>query len=292
MDIPKLYKYRYFNEKLVSRDGFPDGEQIPQWHQVLYDGIIIPAAPETFNDPYDCDFLLEDGFLNSSAARSMLIELLAERCAITSEEKISIRNSDNLEKTLKEVLWKHFRARSRGLTKKLMETSISTIQRVKELLRVACFSEINDSILMWSHYADNHKGFCIEYDLSDWDCSDHLKPVQYVNERHYIRSNFADNLSPNAGREIMDAALFKSAEWSYEKEWRLVMSAVEIIKPKFKGTIPALFLEDFITAVYIGTKAEEKYCAKICEHYRKTDVKVYRMQMQTDCYKLRPVQIQ
>ena len=94
-----------------------------------------------------CDFLLEDGFLDSSAARSMLIKMLAERCAITSEEKNSIRNTDNLEKTLKEVLWKHFRARSRGLTKNLMETSINTIQKVKELLRVACFSEINDYII-------------------------------------------------------------------------------------------------------------------------------------------------
>ena len=62
MGIPRLYKYRYFNENMVSRNGLPNGEQIPQWHQVLYDGIIIPAAPETFNDPYDCDFLLEDGF--------------------------------------------------------------------------------------------------------------------------------------------------------------------------------------------------------------------------------------
>ena len=158
MDIPRLYKYRYFNENMVPKDDLPNGQQIPQWHQVLYDGIIIPAAPETFNDPYDCDFLLEDGFLDSSAARSMLIKMLAERCAITSEEKNSIRNTDNLEKTLKEVLWKHFRARSRGLTKNLMETSINTIQKVKELLRVACFSEINDSILMWSHYAQNQIG--------------------------------------------------------------------------------------------------------------------------------------
>ena len=66
MDIPRLYKYRYFNENMVPKDDLPNGQQIPQWHQVLYDGIIIPAAPETFNDPYDCDFLLEDGFLAES----------------------------------------------------------------------------------------------------------------------------------------------------------------------------------------------------------------------------------
>ena len=78
----------------------------------------------------------------------------------------------------------------------------------------------------------------------------------------------------------------------FVKDGGIDMTAVEIVKPKFKDTIPALFLKDFVTAIYIGTKAEEKYCTQICEHYRKTNVKVYRMQMQTDCYKLRPVQIQ
>ena len=48
MDIPKLYKYRYFNESPVSRNGLPNGEKIPQWQQVLYDGLIFPASPETF----------------------------------------------------------------------------------------------------------------------------------------------------------------------------------------------------------------------------------------------------
>ena len=69
MDIPKLYKYRYFNESPVSRNGLPNGEKIPQWQQVLYDGLIFPASPETFNDPYDCDFVLSDDFLNSRTAR-------------------------------------------------------------------------------------------------------------------------------------------------------------------------------------------------------------------------------
>lgn len=50
MDIPRLYKYRYFNENMVSRNGLPNGEQIPQWHQVLYDGLIFPASPDTFKD--------------------------------------------------------------------------------------------------------------------------------------------------------------------------------------------------------------------------------------------------
>ena len=34
-------------------------------------------------------------------------------------------------------------------------------------IHVACFSETKESILMWSHYADNHKGFCVEYDFKE-----------------------------------------------------------------------------------------------------------------------------
>ena len=32
--------------------------------------------------------------------------------------------------------------------------------------KMSCFSEIHDSILMWSYYANSHMGICIEYDLS------------------------------------------------------------------------------------------------------------------------------
>ncbi len=32
---------------------------------------------------------------------------------------------------------------------------------------VICFSSNYDNILMWSHYANNHKGICIEFDLND-----------------------------------------------------------------------------------------------------------------------------
>ncbi|MBC5715977.1 hypothetical protein [Flintibacter faecis] len=73
MDIPKLYKYRYFIEDKVPRIGSSDGEQIAQWQSVLYDGILLPASPSTFNDLYDCDFLLDDNFLNSKTGRELIV---------------------------------------------------------------------------------------------------------------------------------------------------------------------------------------------------------------------------
>lgn len=43
-------------------------------------------------------------------------------------------------------------------------------QKVKELrdsLLLCCYGKKNDSILMWSHYADSHKGVCIEFESYD-----------------------------------------------------------------------------------------------------------------------------
>ncbi len=44
--------------------------------------------------------------------------------------------------------------------KKQMQGRLSSL---KDSLRICCFSEQPDSILMWSHYAQDHKGFCVEY---------------------------------------------------------------------------------------------------------------------------------
>jgi len=55
-------------------------------------------------------------------------------------------------------------------------------------LGIACFSEDVRSILMWSHYAENHTGFCLEYpvininQLSDYQNYHGLYPVQYNNK--------------------------------------------------------------------------------------------------------------
>jgi len=36
----------------------------------------------------------------------------------------------------------------------------------KDSLKVCSFSGTQYSIIMWSHYADQHRGFCIEYDTN------------------------------------------------------------------------------------------------------------------------------
>jgi hypothetical protein len=48
---------------------------------------------------------------------------------------------------------------------------------------VCCFTTDNRNPLMWSHYADGHKGFCLEFDTQKCKLlSEKLFPVTYSDE--------------------------------------------------------------------------------------------------------------
>lgn len=291
MQIPKLYKYRYFNNDTVSRTGLPDGEEITKWRQVLYDGLIFPSNPSEFNDPFDCDFLLGDSFWNSKALKLSLIEVISKKYLITTAEKVFLENADDIWHELENVLRKHYRIKHSQIAKiqqAVIKNASEIVKDIRERLRIACFSKTKDSVLMWSHYAQNHQGFCIEYDLNAWDGKGHLRDVRYVDEhnRHRIPSDFMDNAPPDAGAAIMEAALYKSNVWNYEQECRLVTVDYNMNVP---FTLP---LKDFITAVYLGSRTIPKYEQEICNHYKGTSIQIYRMKMRTDSYTLEPELIQ
>ena len=100
--------------------------------------------------------------------------------------------------------------------------------------RTCCFSLIKDNMLMWSHYADKHKGLCLEFDvLADTtDVFRLLMPVQYTNVRescNYVRDDFS---------YIRRFALTKSLDWSYEKEYRSL--AVRLLDQRFPFDVKML----------------------------------------------------
>ena len=75
---------------------------------------------------------------------------------------------------------------------------------------------------MWSHYADNHKGFCVEYDFSE---GSHLRKIaQPVCYSETIPALSLANLPDGAERNFLDVCIFtKAKQWQYEQEWRVIM---------------------------------------------------------------------
>ena len=82
---------------------------------------------------------------------------------------------------------------------------------------------------MWSHYADEHRGFCIEWKLdslpNDSALISSLYPMLYGEDRFDITKHIemaAERRYPNPFIAIA-AALYKSSSWEHEKEWRIVL---------------------------------------------------------------------
>lgn len=105
----------------------------------------------------------------------------------------------------------------------------NTLDRFK----ISCFSESPYLMLMWSHYANKHKGFCIEYEIPEFsDESEKLLrniyPVIYTDTRNDLSSAFLNWES--SGSPGIDGLcemykyglLSKSLDWKHQKEWRLI----------------------------------------------------------------------
>ena len=66
----------------------------------------------------------------------------------------------------------------------VIDQEYQELQKTANRFRISCFAETPYSILMWSHYARSHQGFCIEY-----------KTPEYSDES----ANLYHNLFPEMG---------------------------------------------------------------------------------------------
>ena len=72
-----------------------------------------------------------------------------------------------------------------------------------------CFSKHWHNPVLWSHYADKHRGICLGFDID----SRGAKPVTYLSQRPRLQ------IPPS--REDADQLLYsKFVDWRYEEEWR------------------------------------------------------------------------
>jgi len=74
-----------------------------------------------------------------------------------------------------------------------------------------------DNALMWSHYADEHRGICIEFNTRDHRC-DRLEPVTYSSTRYLLVS---DLLAWQVGKSL-------DAERKIDKQFLRKIAAMEV----------------------------------------------------------------
>ena len=84
---------------------------------------------------------------------------------------------------------------------------------------IICFSEEISDPVIWSHYADSHRGIALGFDVV---CDDHLWPMIYPAERPTFDAKHFPSMTEREAKEMVHRILAaKAPSWGYEKEHRV-----------------------------------------------------------------------
>ena len=115
-----------------------------------------------------------------------------------------------------------------------------------------CVSKNCKSNLMWSHYADSHKGFCIEFK------SEHIRADKVAYQDEIPRIEVMDFLinQVNLSNNIWQSLRTKLKEWEYEDEYRFQPSKSMVMTdlPGSNGLQSSSYDPKFIESIIFGCR--------------------------------------
>jgi hypothetical protein len=240
---------------------------------MLTHGTARYSTPLAFNDPFDVQAGLHFDF-DPLELHDAVVDRIGELAAL--EQKPFVDTEDPWGQMVL-LAHKYFpkngfsRDRWIGLTKPAFDNLLPIIHdtqvkyqrnwQEEQLpgIRVFCVSEDRDNLLMWAHYAKDHRGAVFElWSLPDEDNSlSAAVPVQYVNSPipFYSKTDWVDDLVSVRRLDIrslyQEYACTKSSHWSYEKEWRVWYP---LSKTDTYDYLPIRRSE--LKAVYMGCQSE------------------------------------
>ena len=276
------------------------------------------APPSSFNDPKDCKMDIDEKFdkyvLEKYVANSSLFNT-TEKSTIFSvlRQKSSSIHSPKIFEIIS--------------TKDLYDEVINQISQFKSVVnqyikglktkdyRIACFSQFNSgnldySQLMWSHYAQSHKGFCVEYDIEkiftyDFEHYSFCKiandeylrgflsgsqikkilingffPVVYKSKPISLPAATAFNIAKNTccNRYLNNTQIYflkslitKDLIWKYEQEWRLIVDDSLIKNIGYKIPFP------FAKSISVGDGASYELKSLLKDVANKLQIPIYNV---------------
>jgi hypothetical protein len=182
--IPALYHHEKFNAAYLTT--------------TLRDQIIHCSNPNNLNDPWDCKPAFDPHALDDP---EVLEREMAWRVPHPDKH-----------------LWeKQMRADPNARIDFMIEASKSIRAMLAER-RIYCLTPKACNVLMWSHYADNHRGISLEFGVADNPLFRTAGEVVYREQYpHWVPCDINDK--PGLVTELI---LTKSRDWGYEEEYRLV----------------------------------------------------------------------
>lgn len=161
----------------------------------------------------------------------------------------------------------------------LFEDELEKIELMKDRCAAFSLSEEKDNILLWSYYANNHRGYCVEYDASEIfdQFMMNVLPVRY--QYDMVRLFSMNPRVPEAQWQLAYLIFTTKAEcWKHEKEWRIIKTVHEKESHYLEFPRP--------TAVYLGCAVEMDFQKDIIATCSNQKVPVFQMKKSRNQYKL------
>lgn len=128
--------------------------------------------------------------------------------------------------------------------------------------------------LLWAHYGNAHKGFCIEYDIGQLidftKTENHKVPVLYSSRPPKLDVSDISNI--NLDRMLQKLLGTKSKKWEYEKEVRVITSKSGRQSYDYRA----------VKAVYFGLRMPEELQDRIMRELSGRGAKYHKMNMADD----------
>jgi hypothetical protein len=180
-----FYKYKPLNEYA---------------EEMLTTGLVYFNKAEEFNDPYELQ-IEDNGSYNINDVINFFMNNRGVKMNLADATKLAndiCKKYPNIGDFAKEQLEQ-------------------TKQNHRKKIGIFCVANTPKNLLMWAHYADSHKGFALEIDISLLD--DIFFPFKVEYEKKIPSMEYLKNNSDFLKKWV----LTKSIHWKYEKERRMVI---------------------------------------------------------------------
>lgn len=228
---------------------------------ILEKGIIRFTQPAALNDPFEVNPIISEFDSDNLHFWNNGLVPIYEKMSQEDIEYTDLRL--NSKKKFRDK-YKDF-ANNFGILSLISNDDMSSFPSVEVV-------ELNDprrNLLMWAHYANEHKGFVIEFESNFLEEShgvtyEKIIPIKYSDKRAVLLFEDVENKS-------MEPFYMKGNDWCYENEWRVVLplsSGDSILKNDiylFK------FNQKSIISITCGCKMSDENKAKIKEIIKQPD---------------------
>ena len=247
--------YKYYPDKL---ERLADIKANKMWY----------SAPSAFNDVFDCDIAID---------KTGIFDSVKLMCP----DKRGMRAGS--------PMWKKLQS--------MVHQEVNSLKSTWETLRtqtgISCLSESEKSLLMWAHYANNHRGICVEYDLLEINKQLRFSaiPVIYSADRVCFRSITEDSIEKDSLSVFIESVSSKSLEWSYEKEWRIIRDHVAC-GDKWDDAKKGALLDMISPAsITLGCQAEDSFERAVSIYCQENKINLYKMEKDESLYQLNRIPI-